>query len=58
MVEKLSWAQTARAMAASHEDWIAWDTTAGDGLDHVPAWDHEDRARMRGRRPGKIEPLR
>lgn len=29
---KLSWGDTARAMAASGEDWSDWDTTAGDGL--------------------------
>jgi len=29
----LSWEDTAREMAASREDWSAWDTTAGDGLD-------------------------
>jgi antitoxin component of MazEF toxin-antitoxin module len=35
-VEKLSWDETAREMAASREDWSAWDTVAGDGLDEVP----------------------
>ena len=27
-VEKLSWEDTAREMAASQEDWSAWDTAA------------------------------
>ena len=35
-VEKLSWEETARAMAASHEDWGVWDTAAADGLDDLP----------------------
>jgi antitoxin component of MazEF toxin-antitoxin module len=35
-VEKLSWEDTAREMAASREDWRAWDTTAADGLDELP----------------------
>jgi len=32
---KLSWEETARAMAAAKEDWSEWDSTAGDGL-HEP----------------------
>ena len=36
MVEKLSWEETAREMAASQEDWSPWDTTAADGLDDLP----------------------
>jgi len=35
-VEKLSWEETAREMAASHEDWSAWDTVVADGLDDLP----------------------
>lgn len=31
-VRTLSWRQTARAMAASHEDWRAWDIVCADGL--------------------------
>ena len=27
---------TAREMAASHEDWSEWDATTADGLDHLP----------------------
>ena len=33
---KLSWEETARAMAAAGEDWSDWDAAAGDGLDTVP----------------------
>jgi antitoxin component of MazEF toxin-antitoxin module len=35
---KLSWDETARAMAASSEDWSDWDATLADGLEYVP-WD-------------------
>jgi hypothetical protein len=35
-IEKLSWKETAREMAASREDWSAWDTAAADGLDDLP----------------------
>ncbi|TMA50968.1 MAG: AbrB/MazE/SpoVT family DNA-binding domain-containing protein [Deltaproteobacteria bacterium] len=41
VVEKLSWEDTAREMAARREDWSAWDVTAADGLDDLP-W-HADR---------------
>jgi antitoxin component of MazEF toxin-antitoxin module len=33
---KLSWEETARAMASEPEDWRAWEWTAGDGLETVP----------------------
>jgi hypothetical protein len=36
--EKLSWEDTARAMAAA-EGWSEWDAVAADGLDAVP-WEH------------------
>jgi len=36
VVEKLSGEDTAREMAASHEDWSAWATAAPDGLEHLP----------------------
>ena len=36
VVAKLSWEDTALEMAASHEDWSAWDTAAADGLDNLP----------------------
>jgi antitoxin MazE len=29
---KLSWAETAKAMAAAGEDWSDWDGVAGDGI--------------------------
>ncbi len=52
-VEKLSWEDTAREMAASHEDWSAWDKTAGDGMDDLP-WqiDKKDRVAERPARYG------
>jgi len=30
---KLSWEDSAKAMAAAHEDWSDWDAAAGDGLE-------------------------
>lgn len=33
---KLSWEETAQAMAAAGENWSAWDATAADGLDELP----------------------
>lgn len=33
---RLSWEETARAMAASDEDWVEWDVTLTDGLDAAP----------------------
>lgn len=35
-VEKLTWEDTAREMAAVNEDWSEWDVLDGDGLDSVP----------------------
>ncbi len=35
-VEKLTWEDTAREMAAANEDWSEWDVLDGDGLDSVP----------------------
>ena len=35
-VEKLSWEDTAREMAAAHEDWKAWDVAIADGLADLP----------------------
>jgi antitoxin component of MazEF toxin-antitoxin module len=29
---KLSWEETAQAMAAAREDWMDWEPTLGDGL--------------------------
>lgn len=39
---KLSWEETARAMAASDEDWTERDLSIGDGLDDVP-WEGSPR---------------
>jgi antitoxin component of MazEF toxin-antitoxin module len=33
---KLSWDDTARAMASATEHWSAWDETLSDGLDQIP----------------------
>ena len=48
---KLSWEETALEMAASREDWIAWDATAADGLQDVP-WEHPAPRRVAERGPG------
>ncbi len=37
-VEKLTWEDTAREMAATGEDWREWDVLDADGLDSIP-WD-------------------
>ena len=34
-VEKLSWEDTAHGMAASQEDWSAWEAASLDGLETV-----------------------
>ncbi len=44
-VQKLSWEETAREMAASGEDWSVWDATAADGLDAVP-WQADGSGRV------------
>ena len=44
--EKLSWEETAREMAASQEDWSAWDAAAADGLDDLP-WPSARKGRSR-----------
>jgi len=33
---KLSWAETAKAMAAASEEWSDWDALNADGLDEIP----------------------
>jgi len=33
---KLSWAETAKAMAAAREDWSDWEAVTADGLDTLP----------------------
>ncbi len=35
-IEKLSWEDTAREMAASAENWSEWDATAADGVAGIP----------------------
>lgn len=35
-VEKLSWADTAREMAADTESWDDWNAVTADGLDEIP----------------------
>lgn len=54
-VQKLSWEDTAREMAAAGEDWLAWDATAMDGLDEL-RWDEtrvaEPRSRYRTKKRG------
>jgi antitoxin component of MazEF toxin-antitoxin module len=57
MVEKLSWEGTAREMAASREDWSAWDTAAADGLDDLP-WRAGRKGRVAVRLGDKIGSLR
>lgn len=42
---KLSWEETARAMAANAEDWSEWDTTSGDGLADI-TWDRPPLRKM------------
>lgn len=32
---KLSWRDTAQAMASEEEDWSEWDATASDGLENI-----------------------
>ena len=48
-VEKLSWEDTAREMAASGEDWRAWDTVHADGLSEVP-WERGTAPRVAERK--------
>lgn len=56
---RLSWAETALAMAAESEDWAAWDSVVGDAMESVP-WTENERRRVaepspeyRKRRRGK-----
>lgn len=42
---KLSWVDTARAMAAGIEDWTEWDVAITDGLDDI-RWEDETRRRV------------
>lgn len=36
VVDKLSWSDTAREMAAESGEWNEWDSTASDGLAEIP----------------------
>lgn len=47
---KLSWEDTARAMAIAAEDWSAWDTTFSDGLEEY-VWPAEKQRRVAERKP-------
>ena len=47
---KLSWEDTANEMAASAEDWSAWDVSSGDGLDDI-VWDTEPKRRVAEKSP-------
>lgn len=48
-VEKLSWEDTAREMAAANEDWSEWAVLDEDGLDSVP-WEASKGGRVREKR--------
>jgi antitoxin component of MazEF toxin-antitoxin module len=53
---KLSWEETAREMAAAHEDWSAWDDTLADGLESIP-WDQStSRAKSHRAEPVAAKP--
>ena len=45
VVQKLSWEDTAREMAASREDWSAWDEAVADGLEDAP-WERDRAGRV------------
>jgi antitoxin component of MazEF toxin-antitoxin module len=45
VMPKLSWEETAGEMAATHEDWSAWDATIGDGLGDLP-WQTRKKGRV------------
>lgn len=58
-IDKLSWTDTASAMAAEQEKWEEWDNLSGDGLDEIP-WESrphrrvaEPKAKYRPRRAKK-----
>jgi antitoxin component of MazEF toxin-antitoxin module len=46
---KLSWDETALAMAAEAEDWSAWEATTADGLNDAP-WESVGPRRVAERR--------
>ena len=45
---KMSWAETAKNMAASGEDWSEWESASMDGLSDVP-WEAENAVVKRGK---------
>jgi antitoxin component of MazEF toxin-antitoxin module len=47
---KLSWEDTARAMAGETENWSAWDETLADGLDQTP-WEPAPAKRVAEKSP-------
>ena len=51
---KLSWEETASAMASSHEHWSPWDTTSADGLDTIP-WEDDRAGRVAERPPAAYD---
>jgi len=56
---KLSWAETAKAMAGANEDWTDWDPLAADGADGVP-WDAAPRRKVAEQSPrysGRRKPV-
>ena len=52
-VEKLSWENTAREMAATPANWQEWDATVTDGLDTVP-WENDNALRI-AEPPGRYD---
>ena len=44
---KMSWEETAKAMAPSSEEWTEWDETVSDGLEDIP-WDAAQAAEKSG----------
>jgi antitoxin component of MazEF toxin-antitoxin module len=52
-VPKLSWEETARAMAGSGEDWSDWDALSTEGMDEI-AWEpHKPRRVAESKAPYK-----
>jgi antitoxin component of MazEF toxin-antitoxin module len=54
VVEKLSWADTAREMAAGRENWGEWDATDADGLEGTP-WEAGGKAEKRTRQRSALQ---
>jgi len=44
-VEKLTWEDTAREMAAAREDWRDWDAADADELERIP-WEPGEQGRI------------